>query len=138
MRAPRVDDLVKGWVHRSYLERYGSWAQPVLDEFAFLLESGFSLTGSEVAGVHFHQNGHFVWFVGPDRDVAVDYDPETNSVAADVVEHDPPRFTSLDELITRHVPGAVVPRRQPLDRPAIEETVRWWAAGLRRISTDSL
>jgi hypothetical protein len=133
-----VLELVRGWIQQSYVRHDGWWAQLVLDEFGFLLDRGFSLTSSEMAGVHFHQKGHYVWFDGPTRDVAVDYDPETNTIGADVVEHDGPRFIPLDGLIARFVPDARVPSRSPLDRSAIEENVRWWAAGLKEIASEVL
>ena len=137
----RVEDLVKGWIQRSYLERDGWWAQLVLDEFAFLDELGFSLVASSWAGVHFHQKGHYVGFVGPRRDIAVDYDPDDPkrvTIGASLVEHDPPRFVSLDEVLAEHIPGVEMPRRKPLDRDAVEANVRWWADGLRQIAPEVL
>ena len=134
----RVEDHVTGWVQRSYLKRDGWWAQLVLDEFSFLDDLGFSLTGSEWAGIHFHQKGHYVAFVGPRRDVAIEYDPETNTIGADIVDHDPRRFTPLDQLIAQHIPGEEPPQREPLDRETISATVRWWAGGLRRIAPEIL
>jgi hypothetical protein len=134
----RVDDLVKGWVQRSCLKRDGWWAQLVLDEFDFLRGLGFSLTGSEMAGVQFHQKGHFVGFRRSDRDVVIEYDPETDTIGADVIEHRENKFVPLDDLILLHVPDAQPPARSPLDRTTIEENVRWWAAGLRQIASDVL
>src|SRR4029077_5063590 len=49
--ATRVEDHVTGWVQLSYLKRDGWWVQLVLDEFSFLDDLGFSLTGSEWAGI---------------------------------------------------------------------------------------
>jgi hypothetical protein len=106
MPSRRVDDLVKGWVGRSYIKRDGWWAQLVLDEFSFLDDLGFSLTRSESAGIHFHQKGHYIAFAGPQRDVVIDYDPETKTMGASVLEHDPPRFIPLDDLIVARQPGA--------------------------------
>jgi len=135
----RADDLVKGWVQRSYLKRDGWWAQLVLDEFDFLRGLGFSLTGSDMAGVQFHQKGHFVCFQRSDRDVVVEYDPETDTIGAVVIEHGGPRFIPLDDLILLHIPGAQrLPARSPLDRATIEENVRWWAAGLQQVASDVL
>lgn len=141
MAGLRVEDHVKGWVQRSYLKRDGWWAQLVLDEFAFLDDLGFSMSGSDWAGIHFHQKGHYVAFVGPRRDVAVEYDPDDPkrvTIGADVVEHDPPRFMPLDGLISQHIAGEQSPSRTPLDRAAIEANVRWWANGLRRIASEVL
>jgi len=139
--ARRVEDHVKGWVQRSYLKRDGWWAQLVLDEFAFLDDLGFSLSANDFAGIHFHQKGHYVAFVGPHRDVVVDYDPDDPkrvTIGADVVEHDPHRFIPLDSLLAQHDPGAQPPSRTPLDRASIEANVRWWADGLRRIAPEVL
>ena len=64
----------------------------VLDEFAFLDDLGFSFSGSSWAGIHFHQQGHSVAFVGPRRDVVVGYDPDDPNrvtIRADLFEHDP-------------------------------------------------
>jgi hypothetical protein len=47
-------------------------------------------------------------------------------------------FIPLDDLIVRLVPGAQIPVRSPLDRSTIEENVRWWATGLRRIAAEVL
>ena len=139
MPSDRVEDHVNGWVQRSYLKRDGWWAQLVLDEFSFLRDLGFSLTGSKWAGIHFHQRGHYVTFIGPRRDVSIGYDPDdTKTIDAHVVEHDPPKFIRLDGLIAQGLPGTQPPRRQPLDREAVETNVRWWADGLRRIAGDVL
>jgi hypothetical protein len=134
----RVDDLVKGWVQRSYLKRDGWWAQLVLDEFDFLRGLGFSLSGSEMAGVQFHQKGHFVDFHRSDRDVVIEYDPETDTIGAVVIDHSPHRWIPLDDLILRHVPGAQPPTRAPLVRAMVEANVRWWAAGLRHVASEVL
>ena len=102
----RVEDLVKGWIQRSYLERDGWWAQLVLDEFALLDDLGFSLVASSWAGVHFHQKGHYVGFVGPRRDIAVDYDPDDPkrvTIGASLVEHDPPGSSRS----TRYLPSTL-------------------------------
>ena len=138
MTGRRVEDHVKGWVQRSYLKADGWWAQLVLDEFSFLDDFGFSLTGSEFSGIHFHQKGHYVAFTGPRCDVSIGYDPESNIIEAYVVKPDPVLFTPLDGLIVDRVPGAEPPRRGQLDRAAVEENVRWWAAGLRQIATEVL
>jgi hypothetical protein len=133
-----MEDLVQGWVQRTYLKADGWWAQLVLDEFSFLDDLGFSLTDAEWAGIHFHQKGHYVAFTGPRRDVVIEYDPETKTIGAEIVEHDPSRFISLDGLISDHIPDEKPPPRSPLDRVAVEANVRWWAAGLRRIARDVL
>jgi hypothetical protein len=141
MTARRVEDHVKGWVQRTYLNADGWWAQLVLDEFAFLDDLGFSLTSSEWAGIHFHQKGHYVAFVGPRRDVSIAYDPDDPArvtIDAHVVDHDPPLFIPLDGLIAQYLPGEQPPSRVPLDRAAVEANVRWWAHGLRRIGADVL
>jgi hypothetical protein len=137
----RVDDHVKGWVQRSYLEQDGWWAQLVLDEFAFLDDLGFSLTEEEWVGVHFHQKGHYVCFAGPRGEVVIAFDPDDPrwwAIGADVVTRNPPRRESLDHLISRYLPEARPPAILPLDRPAVEANVRWWADGLRRIASDVL
>jgi hypothetical protein len=139
MTGDSVEDQVKGWVQRSYLKRDGWWAQLVLDEFSFLRDLGFTLTGSDWAGVHFHQRGHYVGYTGPRRDLAIGYDPEdTKTIDAHVVEYHPSRFIALDGLIAERLPEAHPPRRQPLDREAVEANVRWWADCLRRIAADVL
>ena len=134
----RLEDHVKGWVQRTYLKRDGWWAQLVLDEFSFLDDLGFTLTGSEWAGIHFHQKGHYIAFTGPRRDVAIGYDPEAKTIDADLVEHDPQRWIPLDGLILQHMPDGQSPPREPLDRQAVEANVRWWAAGLRRLAPEVL
>jgi hypothetical protein len=137
----RVEDHVKGWVQRTYIKADGWWAQLVLDEFSFLGGLGFSLSGSEWAGIHFHQKGHYVAFVGVRRDVVIEYnpdDPARVTIGADLVEHDPPTFIALDGLIAQHIPGEHPPPRQPLDREAVEASVRWWADGLHRIASEVL
>src|SRR3954469_2283083 len=139
--AARVEDHIKGWVQRSYLKRDGWWAQLVLDEFAFLDDLGFSFSANDWAGIHFHQNGHYVAFVGPRHDVVVEYDPDDPkrvTIGADVVEHDPPRFVPLDALIVKYIPEARPPARQPLDRAAVAANVQWWADALRRIASEVL
>lgn len=133
-----IDHLVKGWIQRSYLKRDGWWAQLVLDEFDFLRGLGFSLTGSEMSGVHFHQKGHYVCFRRADRDVVIEYDPETETIGAVVIEHRGPRFIPLDDLIRSRILAAHVPPRSPVNRATIEDTVRWWAAGLRQIAAEVL
>jgi hypothetical protein len=141
MPSRRVEDYVKDWVSRTYLKSDGWWAQLVLDEFAFLDELGFTLTGSEWAGIHFHQKGHYVAFDGLRRDVVVEYDsddPKMVTIGAVVVEHEPQRFIPLDGLIAQHIPGAHPPSRTPLVRASIEANVRWWADGLRQIASEVL
>ena len=141
--SPRVDDLVTDRIGRTYLKRDGWWAQLVLDEFDFLLGLGFKLTGSGMAGIHFHQKGHYIWFDGPRRDVAIDYDPELERMGASVVEHRGledvgPAFLDLDGLIAQHDPAARRPSRSPFNRAAVEDNVRFWAAGLREIAPAEL
>jgi hypothetical protein len=129
------------WVERSYLKRDGWWAQLVVEEFSFLDELGFSLTGPEWAGVHFHQKGHYVAFVGPKVEVVVEYDPDDPkrvTIGAYVVEHNPRQQIPLDDLIANHIPEKKRPSRKPLDRESITATIRWWADGLRRIGPEVL
>jgi hypothetical protein len=135
----QLPNLVKGSIQRSYLEQDGWWATLVLDEFAFLQDLGYKLTGSPTAGVHFHQRGHYISYHGPRVDVSVGYDPDdTQTIDATVFDPSIPLFTPLDQLILGRHPAASVPRRTPLDRSAAEENVRWWAAGLRSIAPDVL
>jgi hypothetical protein len=134
----RVEDYVKRRVDRSYLESNGWWAQLVLDEFSFLDDLGFSLTGSPLAGVHFHQKGHYIRFTGPRRDVTVDYDPESKWIGADIVESYPTMYIPLDGLIAQYLPNAEPPPRRPFDREMVGANVRWWAAGLRQIASNVL
>jgi hypothetical protein len=134
----RVEDLAQGWVNRSYIKRDGWWAQLVLDEFDFLRGLGFSMTGSEMAGIHFHQEGHFIGFHRPDRDVVIEYDPETLTIGAAVIRRDEPGLSRLDDLILARVPDTRVPTRSPLDRASVDASVRWWAAGLRNIASEVL
>jgi hypothetical protein len=138
----RAEDHVKGWVQRTYLKRDGWWAQLVLDEFGFLADHGYSLHGGELVGIHFHQRGHYIWFVGPRRDVVVDYDPDDPgrvTIGAQLIEHDdPPTVTTLDAVLSHHLPGALPPPRALLDRESVETNVRWWAAALRRVASEVL
>jgi hypothetical protein len=133
-----LPELVMGWIERSYLKSDGWWAELVLDQFAFLKDWGYGLTGSPIAGVHFHQKGHYVCYHGVTRDVSIEYDPESEMIQARVVELANDLSTPFDELILRRKPEGRIPRRTPLDRPAIEENVRWWADGLRSIATEVL
>ena len=133
-----LPELVKGWIQRSYLKSCGWWAALVLDEFTFLKDLGYTLTGEPTAGVHFHQKGHYVSYHGVRHDVTIEYDPESEVLQAWVVDVAIPLMTPLDDLILGHDPEVRVPRRTPLDRAAIEENVRWWAAGLREIASDVL
>lgn len=114
------------------------WADLVLAEFAFLAEYGCTLTGSPTAGVYFHFRGNWIAYHCPRRDVSIEYDPESGLIDARVVDLEVPLFMPLDDLIRERHPGAQPPRRVPLDRAAIEENVRWWAAELRSIAPDVL
>ncbi len=127
---PSIDELVAGWVHRSYLKRDGWWAEHVLEAFAFLQPLGYSLTGSELAGVHFHQKGHYIWFHGPGRDVTLEYDPETRVIGAALWGDN--TYEPLDRGLLELEPGAVIPSRVPLSRDAIDANIAWWAEGLQR------
>lgn len=131
---PTIDELVIGWVQRSYLKEYRWWLQLITDEFAFLAPLGYSLPRSDVAGVKFHQKGNYVWFHGPGRDVVIEYDPESSFLDAVLWEEDGSdagRFIPLDAVLLAVPPAVQPPSRVPLDRPAIEANVRWWANGLR-------
>jgi hypothetical protein len=46
MAWPAVDELVWGWVQRSYLKEYRWWLELVLDGFAFLEGLGFCSLGT--------------------------------------------------------------------------------------------
>jgi hypothetical protein len=138
---PSIDDLVRGSGQRSYLKEYRSWLQVVLDEFAFLEAFGYSLPRDELKGVHFHFRGNYVWFQGPSRDVVIEYDPESEFIMANLWEDEAStagRFTSLDQALLATGSAGEPPGRSPLDRAAIEETIRWWANGLRANATDLL
>jgi hypothetical protein len=131
---PAVGELVRGWVQRSYLKEYGWWLELVLDEFSFLEPLGYSLPRNDLKGVKFHQKGSYVWFEGPRRDVVIEYDPESSFIKADLWEGDastPGRFKSLDEALLATGSAGTPPARSPLDRRAVEATIRWWAKGLR-------
>lgn len=76
---------------------------------------------------------------GAASDVTIGYDPDDmKTIHAHVVEHDPPKFIPLDGLITERLADTHPPRRQPLDREAVEANIRWWADGLRQIASDVL
>lgn len=134
----RVEDLALGWVNSGYIKRDGWWAQLVLDEFAFLRDMGFSITGSAMAGVHFHQEGSYIAFGRPDRDVIIEYDPETDTIGAGIVQRDESSALRLDDVILERNPNALLPTRSPLDRANVEANVRWWADGLRAYAKDVL
>jgi hypothetical protein len=134
----RVEDLALGWTNRSYIKRYGWWAQLVLDEFDFLRDPGFSMTGSAMAGVHFHQEGSYVAFGRPDRDVVIEYDPETQTIGAGILQRDEPRSLPLDDVILERNPEARLATRSPVNRTNVEANVRWWAGGLRAVAKDVL
>ena len=141
MAWPPVDELVRGWIQRSYLEEYRWWLELVLDEFAFLEARGYTLPMDDLKGVKFHQKGNYVWFTGPGRDVVIEYDPESSFITADLWEHQVSaagRFTSLDEALLATGSAGTPPPRSPLDRTAIEATIRWWANGLRANAAELL
>jgi hypothetical protein len=91
-----------------------------------------------MAGIHFHQQGHFIGFQRSDRDVVIEYDPKTHTIGAGVIRRDEPHWSRLDDLILSRRRDARFPTRTPLDRSSVEATVRWWAAGLRDIASDVL
>lgn len=134
MSWPAVDELVRGSIQRSYLRQYRWWLELILDEFRFLQGLGYSLpTDDPAVGVKFHQKGNYIRFTGPGRDLVVEYHPESSFITADLVEGDSaqtPRFVSLDQALLATGSVNRPPARSPLDRPAIEATIRWWAKGL--------
>ena len=135
MAWPPVDELVTGWVERSYLKKYGWWLNSVLDQFAFLEPLGYSLPSGADNGVAFHQKGNNVWFRGPGRDVVINYDPESRPpfIWAELVDGDLAaggRLISLDTLLAASGIAESPPSRSPLDRNAIEATIGWWAKGI--------
>ena len=136
MSWPTIDELVTGRIERSYLRRDGWWAELVLDTFAFLEPLGYSLTGSDMAGIHFHQKGNYIWFHGPGRDLAVEYDPESRLI--DAALWDGAAQTALDQAILSLEPNADVPMLKPLDQRAVQATVRWWAGHLERNADELL
>jgi hypothetical protein len=131
-----------------------------LDQFDFLLDLGFSLTSSELAGIHFHQKGHYVSYErsGPRREtITLSYDPESGGWIDATIES-ANGYEQLDDFLRRLDPAATPPKRmirpprdasamswqelvaepEPItDRPHIERKVKWWAKKLRALDWNS-
>jgi hypothetical protein len=135
----RLPELVKKWYLQSYSKDDVWWAELALNEFAYLEALDYRRTGSPLGGVDIELNVHTIGYVGPKAMVLIFYDPEGPSIGADLYDYAQEGLRTLDELIVERYPDEPMPARPtPLDRAAIEDNVRWWAAGLRSIAPDVL